>query len=250
MKMGDYLVGQAKKLSEITEIDQKEILGVLQNRVKEGYSAQGAVMMWKSEHKQQLGAGEAREFVGRVIGNSGKKTVRDWEICNIGMLIYDDGILETRNLGFWNESIAKTEMFTMDHVFEFKAFEKQDGSLTRVRAVKEVEDDKVPKVTAVSEICKSLKDLKQLSGENHLLHGWVGKVIANKEGSKLGFEFGDDESLSPVTCWVSGRFRELPKILLEQLEQVEAGDEVFVYGFVRVDGKGNSVVDGNGIFKV
>jgi len=248
-----YLVGQAEKLSEITEIPKKDILGVLENRVKEGYSPQGAVMMWKSENKQRLGAGEARVFVGRVIGNTGKKTVRDWEICGIGMLIYDDGILETKDITFWNEAVPKAEMLTMNHVFEFKAFEKEDGSLNRVRAIKEVDDEKVPKV---SELIahdfgfKSLNDLKKLSGESHLLHGWIGKIIKNREGTKIGFEFGDEDCMTPVTLWASGKFREVPKILLEQLDQVEAGDEIYTYGFIRVDNKGKSVVDGSGIFKV
>ena len=247
-----YISVQASKLSEITELPRDEILNVLENRVKEGYSPQGAVMMWKSEHKNLLGVGEARMFVGRVIGNTGKKAVRDWEVASVGMLIYDDGILETRDLNFWNETVPKAEMFKLGGVYEFKAFEKNDGTLTRIRAVKEVDEDKVPKImelVAHDFIFKELKDLKKFVGENHLLHGWIGKVITGNRsdgGTILGFEFGDEESLAPVTCWGSGKYSAVP----EGLDEVEAGDEIYAYGFIRIDGKGNPVVDGSGIFKV
>jgi len=167
-----YLEEQAEKLSEITEIPSKEILGEFENKVKEGYSDRGAVMVWKSQHKRQLGSGESGTFVGRVIGKGEPRQGDYGEYVYDGLLTYNDGIIEAKTMTFSGEGMAKREMLELGKVYELKAFEKQDGTLTRIRAIKESEDKKVPQVCELGGYdfaFKPLNDLRKFVGESHVL---------------------------------------------------------------------------------
>jgi len=245
----NYVEKQAKFLSELTEISEQEILADLENKLKEGYSEPGAVMVWKSEHKQQLGAGESRYFVGRVIGKSNVREGSYGQYGFVGFLVYDDGILEVKQATFSDSAIPKIELLKFDHVYEFKAYEKSDGTLNRIRGIKEVEDNRVPRVrelTSYDFAFPLLKDAQQLVGTTQLLHGWVGRVIKSRNtGEVIGFEFGDEETLVPITCW--GQY--VPDEVKEQLQEIEAGDEVFHYSYLNVDSQGNLTANINGIFK-
>jgi len=64
-----------------------------------------------------------------------------------------------------------------------------------------------------------------------------------REGRIVGFEFGDDDTVVPVTCWIHSE-GEVPEL------SSGGGDEVFVYGYISINQKDSSiVVNGNGIFK-
>jgi len=238
-----YLEKEAAKLSEITEIPKDEILAEFENKVKEGFSEQAATMVWKSSHKRQLGAGESKMFVGRVIGKGELREGTYGKYTYDGLLVYNDGIIETKPMSFSEGSLPKRDLMLMNGVYELKAFEK-NGNLTRIRAVKEVEESKVPKVEELVGTdfqFKPLSDILKFAGASHLLHGWIGRIIEERGGGRtVGFEFGDEDTVMPVTCWIHSE---------ADVAELNQGDEVFVYGYVNVDNDGRPTVNGSGIFK-
>jgi len=249
-KVDTYLDEQAKMLSEITEISEEEILSDLTNKMAEGFkSPQGAVMHWKSEHKRQLGVGESRDFKIRVIGKGLPRQGNYGDYAYMEFLVQDDGLLETKTCSFSSGSLPKMDLLHLDGTYEVRAFEKPDGSLNRLRAVNEIEDDKIPRVDQLSAYdfpFPNLGDLEEFDGTTKLLHGWVGRIIRSKlSGEVIGFEFGDDSTLVPLTVWVNF----VPQELKDLVQDIQEGDEAYLCGYIQSK-EDSYTVNGKGVFKV
>lgn len=244
-----YLESQAETLSERTEIAAEDILAEFNDKVKEGYSERGAVMIWKSGHKNVLSQGESGEHVGRVVGKSSIREGQYGKYGFVGVLVQDDGILETKQISLSDASIPKMELLEIGKVYTFKAFDKGNGSLTRLRAVEEIDDGKVPRVQeliATDFGFPKVSALKSIVGSSRLLHGWVGRIIRSKNtGEVIGFEFGDEETIIPITCWGSYAVDEVQPIL----QELDQGDEIYQYSYVNVNQDEEISVNINGLFK-
>jgi len=248
-KTDKYIDEQAEKFSEITEIPKEDILNDLRNLVIEGHSPQGARMKWTSDHKRELGVGESRDFKVRVIGKGIPRDGNYGKYAYMEFLVQDDGLLETKTCSFSDTSIPKMDLLELGKAYEIRAFEKSDGSLNRLRAVTEIDDEKVPLVEHLSAYdfpFPNLGELEEFDGTTKILHGWVGRVIRSKLTDEvIGFEFGDDTTLVPLTVWVNF----VPQELKDIVQNIEEGDEAYVCGYIQ-SGKENYVVNGKGVFKV
>jgi len=243
-----YLERQAEILSERTETPMEDILAEFGNRVKEGYSERGAVMIWKSAHKNILSSGEAGENLGRVIGKSSIREGDYGKYGFIGVLIHDDGILETKQISLSDTTVPKMGLMEFDKVYKFKAHDK-DGRLTRLRAIEPVDNSSVPRVQELSAYdygFPRIDDLKSVVGTSVLLHGWIGRIIRSRQTSEIiGFEFGDEETMIPITCWGSYAPDEIQVVL----QEVDQGDEIYQYSYVNINQDGDISANINGLFK-
>ena len=238
-----YIEQQVEMLSEITEKPKDDILAEIQNSIKEGYSEPAAVMKWKSQHKKELGAGESKDFMIRVIGKGELREGDYGKYGYMGFLTYDGGVIETKVASFSSSSLPKRELLELGKVYQLKAFEKCDGTINRIKAIKEVDGETVPKVqelVAMDFKFKPLKDFDKYVGESYLFHGWVGRIIKSRDSRQVvGFEFGDEDTVIPATFWIHCD---------AEVPEIEDGSELFVYAYVGM-GRDGAVGNASGIFK-
>ena len=248
-KIETYLDEQAEKLSDITEIPKEDIITDLRNRMVEGFSSNGAVMKWKSEHKRQLGTGERCVLKVRVIGKGLPREGKYGDYAFMEFLVQDDGLLETKTCSFSGGSLPKMDLLHLNGTFEVSVFEKSDGSLNRLKAITEIADDAVPRVEQLSAYdfpFPSLGDLEEYVNTTKLLHGWVGRIIRSKvSGDVIGFEFGDDSTMVPLTVWANF----VPQEVKDVVQTIDEGDEAYVDGYIQAKEE-SFTVSAKGVFKV
>ena len=244
-----FLNEQAKKLSDITEIPVETILGDFKNKIVEDFKPRGAVMWWKSEHRRELGVGESRNFTIRVVGKGLPRDGSYGQYAYMEFLVQDDGLLEVKSCSFSDASIPKMDLLVLGCAYEVRAFMKPDGTLNRLKGVTEVADDVIPRVdqlVAYDFPFPSLGDLEEFDKTTKLLHGWVGRVIRSKvSGLVIGFEFGDDSTLVPLTVWANF----VPEGLKVLVQGIEEGDEAYICGYIK-SSEDSYTVNAKGVFKV
>jgi len=249
MEVEKYLDEQAKIFFEITEIPKEDIINDLKNLIIEGHSKEGARMKWVSEHKRALGVGESRDFLIRVVGKGLPRSGTYGDYAYMEFLVQDDGLLELKSCSFSSGSLPKMDLLKLGGVYEIRAFEKSDGSLNRLRAITEADDDKIPRVEHLSAYefpFPNLGDLEEFNESTKLLHGWVGRVIRSRLTDEvIGFEFGDDSTLVPLTVWVNF----VPQELKDIVQMIQEGDEAYICGYIQSREDSYSV-SGKGVFKV
>jgi len=241
LKSEKYLRKVASKLASlIDEGDPEEIFEELKAYVEEGnFTAQGAIAAWKSDHKFEIGLGMSRDFLGRVIGIEAPRLV-EWrggesQVQGVHFLVLEGGLLSYRSSTFWGERIEVASQFELDKVYKFRAFEKTDLELNRIRDIEEVEDSEVPTVWEIEQYggrYDSLAELEDKVGQMVLVRAWVGKLIQDQEtGEIYGIEISDEDS-PPVSAWSGGKFSEPPEAINDMMLRIDRGDEVIVYGYV------------------
>lgn len=249
-----------KNLSELTEIPAEEVEGEIRGYMNDGYSLMGGVATWKSNHKFQLGLGTSIEVKARVIGKRGR-TQAEWsggsgEVANVDFMTFDGGVLEVKPTTLWNERIDLLfDKFQLDGVYGFTAYEKKSGGLIRIKpeSIKQLEDNKIPRVEELVayniELPKLSKILDHVKTTN-LFHGWVGRIIKDKETDEpIGVEFADMESM-PVTAWFGGQFAKVPEEIVKVAKSIKQGDEIYTYGYVSINNDGDGTLNTKGLFKV
>lgn len=246
-----YLNEQAEKFSERSEIPKADILADLRNLMVEGYSKEGARARWMSTHKRELGRGEAKDFIIRVIGKGTPQKGDYGEYAYMEFLIQDDGILETKTCSFSESAFPKMDMLHLNKTYKVRAFERsKDGQLNRLRAIEEISDDKIPQVQQLSAYDFPFPELSDLEncclGKTKLYHGWVGEIRhSRQDGEMTGFEFGDDNTMVAPFIFVKYAHDEVKEVM----QEVQDGDELYVCAYMT---KGDRGITGRakGVFKI
>ena len=249
-----------KNLSELTEIPADEIEGEIRGYMSDGYSLMGGVATWKSNHKFQLGLGTSMEVKARVVGKRGRSQA-EWsggsgEVANVDFMTFDGGVLEVKPTTLWDDRIDLLfDKFTLDGVYSFTAYERKAGGLIRIKpeSIKQLEDNKIPRVEELEAYnikLPPLSKIQEYAKTTNFFHGWVGRIIQDKEtGEPIGVEFADRESM-PVTAWFGGRFAKVPEEIVKITKSVKQGDEIYVYGYVSINNDGDGTLNTRGLFKV
>jgi len=247
-------------LSELTEIPTEEVEAEIRGHMNDGFSLLGALATWKSNHKFQLGLGTSMDFKARVIGKRGRSQA-EWsggsgEVANIDFMTFDGGVLEVKPATLWDDRIDVIfDKFQMNGVYSFTAYEKKGGGLVRIKpeTIKSLTDDKLPRVEELEAYNIKLPPLAKIQEHaktTNLFHGWVGRIINDKEtNDPIGIEIADEESM-PVTAWFGGRFSKVPEEITKTAKSIKPGDEVYVYGYVSINNTGDGTLNTRGLFRV
>lgn len=233
----------AKNLAEQIEKPTVEILKEINDLIKDGYSQNGAVATFKSKYKNLLG--KKQEFYVRVLGKDSIRQAKindkhTQRVTNIHLLTTDvTGAIDVKNVTLWGDRTEMSDEFKLGLPYFVKAKERA-GKLTYMSTPEPCEENKVPSLWELPE--KGIQYAKpgqilDYVDKLDLFHGWIGKLIRDKQtGTIIGFELSDAESY-PATCWCGERYGALPPELKDTIQQLKEGDEVLVYAFVSLSTK-------------
>jgi len=245
----ELLEAQAEKLAELADLPKEDVLAELQRiMTQEGFTAKGAVVVWKARNSFQLGRGSV-ELEGRVLAKEGERTTppgadgRTNRVATIHFAVEDpdSGDIVFKAAPLWNERIDRLwETFKLDHAYRFKATVRNDGNLTRIRNIEELEDCRVPVITQIKPT--PLDAVANQGGQYDLVRGTIGRLITSRVSSEIiGADIADLESIYPLTVWFGGRFNPLSEEEYQVVQGLKVGDEVVVYGFVNLAGTDVSI---------
>jgi len=202
-----------------------------------GVNPAGAVAIWKSEHALELGVG-TNEYFGQLV-HVEKSVVTETrrgrtEVATAYFLTETPEGYQILPAPMWaDRKDAFLKQFDPAKVYKFKAGLNRSGALVRIRNIEEV-DHPLPNIHDLT--ATPINQIADYIGQNVLIRGFVGrKILSPRTFELVGFEVSDWDSM-PVTVFVGGRFTRFTQEQLMELNKLEQGDEVTVYGFVNRSG--------------
>jgi hypothetical protein len=232
-----------KSLAEQTEMKEENITKELNELKGQGYSEMGAVVTWKSQHKNLLGT--RREYPVRVLGKDRIRTQdvaqgRSQRVTNIYFLTMDEtNLITTKDATLWGDRVELADEFELNKCYMVKG--KERGGRLGYLSSPTPSEDIIPPLKDLPEHNVHFAKPGQIMDyvdKLDLFHGWVGKLIRGSKGSGpvIGFELSDAESY-PVTFWGGERFGPLPPDLKSAIANLSEGDEVLVYAYISLSRK-------------
>jgi len=238
------LEAEAEKLAKLAELPKERVLAEIQEIInKENRPPLVAVIVWKARNSFQLGAGKV-ELIGRVIAKEPSRDAGKNKVATIHFACEDP---ETHDIIFraaslWDDRIDKLyDIFQEDKCYKFTCTLRNDGRVTRLGKIEEVEEPApIPKITDIEPT--PLDRLVDSGGNNDLIAGWVGRLVQRRDtGEILGMDIADLNSPLPVTVWFGGQYSRMTPEQDQLCATLQPGDEVRVFGYVNLAGSNVSV---------
>lgn len=245
---------RAAELAEAVGRAKDEVLQELLSYIEQGYSPAGAIVKWKRDNRFQLGAG-LEEYIGRLIAVEEPHPVsfedRETVAATLHFAIRDSdtGKLIFKQATLWGEDRINDVLGILDYnkVYRFKAAEKADGTLIRLRDFEEVDDKLIPAIDEIEPL--PFDQITLALGQHELIRGWIGEVIRIGD-EPVGFEVGDPFSAEPnLVVWFGGQWSRIPRERIIEISSYGVGDEVVCYGFISKSGP-DIRMNARNIFKV
>lgn len=236
-------------LAEATDRPLEEIDAEIQALIeKEGYSLAGAITVWKSDNRFNMNVGK-QLYTARVLCKEPKRTATtrsgETSVANVHFAYTngESGEVEFNQSAVWGEERIDElfDQFDLGHVYTFEASLNNKENLSRIAKIEEAADDAAPTLLEIDPM--PIVKLIDKVDEYEFIRGWVGRIIAPKDGGEaVGFEVGDNDSLLPCTVWFAGKYTKMtPEAIDEVRSKLAKSREVGVYGYTSVSGNDTSM---------
>jgi hypothetical protein len=226
---------KAAELAEVVDRPVQDVLAELQALVNQGHDYAGAVVRWKTDNKFQLGAG-VMERIGRLIGieprrivdtQSGQNAVASFHFIVKDL---DTGEPMFNQAAVWNDERidALESELVIGNVYRFKAAERNDGTLNRLRSFEVLADEMIVDVDEIEPL--PIEKLPEAVGANEMIRGRIGRIIGDVD--PIGFEISDMSTAPPVTVWFGGQYSKIPLYRIQEIVEFNLYDEICAYGYI------------------
>jgi len=238
------LEAEAAKLAELAELPKEQVLAEIQKIInEENRPPLIAVIVWKTRNSFQLGAGKV-ELIGRVIAKEPEREAGKNRVATIHFACEDPESHDIifRSAALWDDRIEKLyNVFEEDKCYSFTCTLRNDGRITRIAKVQEVEEPApVPTLDKIEPT--PLDRLIDSGGNYDLIKGWVGRLVQRRDtGEVLGVDIADINSPLPVTVWFGGQYTQMSPEQEQLTSSLQPGDEVVVFGYVSLSGSNVSM---------
>lgn len=233
-------------LSRKLDVEAEEIKKGIERIISETNCTQReALARWKSRNRR-LFSSRNTEFL--VFAKNGPKTInvkrRDSDtpvettISTIGILVNAGGALTPYQLSLWDEDASSVTAFDIGERYVARLTLQKKGYASLVGdEVAKAEDPKLPTLDeAMKKITpKELDFINEDIGTTSFYHGTVSRIVDG------GIEI-DNYTSFPVMCWLGDK--------VEDVDEIEIGDRVIVYGRVAESRRGDYVIYAMSAYKM
>jgi hypothetical protein len=251
-------------LAERVERSADQVQAEIETLMRTGnYSETGAVVVWKSQNKFALSSGKPQELKVRVIARENPRTTHvssgESQVANLDVIYTDeDGKTDFAKVALWGDRADVASMVRIGSTYKVVARIQAGASQTKLTAfelLEELDDAAVTSLAAMEESgweFGNLASIDEFVDSEEVFKGTVGKpILASGSGDKIGIEISNAwDSSVPITVW-AGRGRDNPAVeeIQDLLQDLNEGDDVYVFGYVNSKDDGSIQINASGIFR-